>query len=63
MRLTEFSMTLGETINVGNYNNVKYEVSATIIFVEGADPEKDIADLHKYLRAKAATVRATVKGA
>lgn len=64
MRLTAYTMTIGETINTGNYNNVRYEVAGTIALPpDGADREKDIDELRLYLRNKAAEIRKTIKGA
>lgn len=60
MKLTTYSLTLGETINLGNYCNFKYEVSGTIDLTVDApeSDEQDIAELTEFLRTKAREIRA-----
>lgn len=55
--MKEFHLSLGATLNVGDYSNVRPEVSATFIINEGETPEEAataaIQKLHGMLVAEA----------
>lgn len=61
MRLTSYTLTLGETINLGNYSNFRYEVSGTINLdgdvTNDEQRDEEIAELKEFLRAKARDIR------
>lgn len=70
MKLATYTLTLGETVNTGNYNNCRYEVSGTIHILPGLSVDSDveardsqIEELRVFLRGKAAEIRKTIKGA
>jgi hypothetical protein len=44
MKLSQITISASRTINIGNYNSVKVEGSATVTFDEGEGDELDIAD-------------------
>lgn len=61
MKLKTFTLTLGETINLGNYNNARYEVAGTIE-LSGGDDVAEIEELRAFLKAQAREARGKIKG-
>lgn len=66
MKLLTYSLTIGETINTGNFNNVRYEVGGSID-LSGVETEAErdaqIEDLRVFIRGKAVATRNQIKGA
>ena len=62
MKLRSFSLTLGETINLGNYQNAKYEVAGTIELDDANNADAQIEELRTFLKAQAKLTRGNIKG-
>ena len=52
MKITTITVTRGATINVGNYNNVRFEVSATATVDDGEEAETVYARLRDSVTSK-----------
>lgn len=64
MKITSLSLTMGETINMGNFNNVRYEVSGTIDIAGQTEEQaaESVEKFRQWLRVQAQTQRKAIKG-
>jgi len=62
MKLQTYTFTFGQTVNTGNYNSKRFEITATVAIDKPLeDCAEDIAELENYVRAKVAVIHDRIK--
>jgi hypothetical protein len=54
MKFRELTYSRGATINMGNYNNVRLEVTASVTLDASDDPDKSFVKLRAWVEQHAA---------
>jgi len=60
MKIDRITVHLGETINMGNYNNAKYEIEASAVLTETDDIKVALDEPEDQVRARCASIRRTL---